>query len=140
MKFFEARLQKDIENLSIPLKYKLVDRSFLFDLKIDTEIYKGLYKFKIEFPEEYPFKSPKLFCMTDVFHPNIDNDGNVCLKVLREGWRPCFDINSIVVSLICAFSYLSGEDALNVEAGDLFEQDYDKFKKKASSARQQTFL
>lgn len=136
MRFWEARIKKDIENLTIPVKYKLEDKTLYFSVDINTDIYNGTYKFRIEFTEEYPFTSPKLFCDSKVFHPNIDSEGRVCLKVLREGWMPCFDINSIIVSLICSFNYLSGEDALNTEAGDLFEQDYELFKCRARSYKQ----
>ena len=52
-------------------------------------------------------------------------------KILREGCRPCFDINSIVVSIICCMNYISGEDALNVEAGDLFESNKEEFIRRA---------
>lgn len=133
MSFLEARIQKDLESLSIPVDFQLKEHILFFKIKMETEIYNGVYEFAIEFPPEYPFKSPKLFCKTAVFHPNIDREGRVCLKVLREGWRPCYDINSIMVSLVCCFHYPSGEDALNVEAGDLFEQDYDKFVEIAKS-------
>lgn len=127
MLFSKARIQKDLENLSVPMEFQLRGDALFFKIRMETEIYNGLYNFRIEFPPDYPFKSPKLFCMTAVFHPNVDREGRVCLKVLREGWMPCYDINSIIVSLILCFHYLSGEDALNAEAGDLFEQDYDRF-------------
>lgn len=34
-----------------------------------------------------------------VYHPNIDNDGNVCLNILREDWKPVLSINSIIYGL-----------------------------------------
>ena len=34
-----------------------------------------------------------------VFHPNIDLEGNVCLNILREDWRPVLSIISIVHGL-----------------------------------------
>lgn len=131
MSFAEARIENDLNNLTIPIKFQKNGLTVNFKLKIDTEIYRGMYDFVLEFPTEYPFKSPKLKCLTKVFHPNIDEQGHVCLKVLREGWLPSYDINSVVVSLICIFYYLSGEDALNTEAGMLFEQDYQEFKRRA---------
>ena len=38
-------------------------------------------------------------CETKVYHPNIDLDGNVCLNILREDWKPVLTINSIVYGL-----------------------------------------
>jgi len=129
--FFHARISTDLENLAIPLEYKLSSNVLDFRLRISTEVYKQTFEFELTFPEEYPFKSPKLRCRTRVFHPNIDEEGHVCLKVLREGWMPTYDLNSIVISLMCAFEYLSGEDALNTEAGDLLDHNYIEFLRRA---------
>ena len=38
-------------------------------------------------------------CETKVYHPNIDLEGNVCLNILREDWKPVLTINSIVYGL-----------------------------------------
>lgn len=134
MSFFHARIQNDLENLAVPLDYELSGDRLTFKLEIHTKIYDGIFKFELAFPREYPFKSPKLRCGTRVFHPNIDSEGHVCLKILREGWMPTYDLNSILVSLLCSFEYVSGEDALNTEAGDLLEQDFDEFVKRARAA------
>jgi len=37
--------------------------------------------------------------LVQVFHPNIDLEGNVCLNILREDWRPVLSIISIVHGL-----------------------------------------
>lgn len=34
-----------------------------------------------------------------VFHPNIDVDGNICLNILREDWKPVLSISSIIYGL-----------------------------------------
>ena len=34
-----------------------------------------------------------------VFHPNIDLDGNICLNILREDWKPVLSINSVIYGL-----------------------------------------
>ena len=31
-----------------------------------------------------------------IYHPNIDLEGHVCLNILREDWKPVFDINSVI--------------------------------------------
>lgn len=38
-------------------------------------------------------------CETLVYHPNIDLEGNVCLNILREDWKPVLAINAIVYGL-----------------------------------------
>lgn len=34
-----------------------------------------------------------------MYHPNIDLEGNVCLNILREDWKPVLTINSIIYGL-----------------------------------------
>lgn len=38
-------------------------------------------------------------CKAQVFHPNIDVDGNICLNILREDWKPVLSISSIIYGL-----------------------------------------
>ena len=40
-----------------------------------------------------------LLFIFQVYHPNIDLEGNVCLNILREDWKPVLTINSIVYGL-----------------------------------------
>ena len=35
-----------------------------------------------------------------VFHPNIDMDGAICLNILREDWKPVLNINQVVYGLL----------------------------------------
>ena len=50
---------------------------------------KGAFRIRIEFPAEYPFKPPKITFMTKVYHPNIDEKGQVCLPIISaENWKP----------------------------------------------------
>lgn len=135
MSFCELRIKNDLDNLVIPIGSAVLDQLKLsFSLVTNSEIYNGRFAFTLSFPEDYPFASPRLVCHTPIFHPNIDERGRVCLKVLREGWMPSYTISSIVVSLIDIFDDPSSIDALNTEAGLLLDGDREAFKKKAQGA------
>lgn len=50
---------------------------------------KGAFKISIEFQAEYPFKPPKVIFLTRIYHPNIDEKGQVCLPIISpENWKP----------------------------------------------------
>jgi len=34
-----------------------------------------------------------------VYHPNIDLEGNVCLNILREDWKPVLTINAVIYGI-----------------------------------------
>ena len=55
-------------------------------------IYEGS-KFVIEFkiPSEYPFRPPKTLFLTRVYHPNINENGEVSIDILNkptQHWSP----------------------------------------------------
>lgn len=41
------------------------------------------YKLSLSFPNDYPFKPPKVKFETGCFHPNVDVYGNICLDILQ---------------------------------------------------------
>lgn len=50
---------------------------------------KGAFRIEINFPAEYPFKPPKICFKTKIYHPNIDEKGQVCLPIISaENWKP----------------------------------------------------
>jgi len=64
----------------------------------DEGFYKnGKFVFSFKIGSSYPHEPPKVKCETQVYHPNIDLEGNVCLNILREDWKPVLTINSIVL-------------------------------------------
>ena len=51
----------------------------------ETSPYSGyLYQFEINFPENYPNSAPTVYCKTDMYHMNIDTDGQVCVDSVNS--------------------------------------------------------
>lgn len=51
--------------------------------------------------------------IVQIYHPNIDTEGNVCLNILRDDWKPVLTINSICFGLQFLFSEPNPDDPLN---------------------------
>jgi ubiquitin-conjugating enzyme E2 M len=66
---------------------------------------------------------------TQIYHPNIDVEGNVCLNILREDWKPVLDINAVIYGLIYLFYEPNPDDPLNREAAELFRNDIRSFER-----------
>ena len=54
-----------------------------------------------------------IIATSQIYHPNIDLEGNVCLNILREDWKPVLNINSIIVGLQYLFLEPNADDPLN---------------------------
>ena len=52
----------------------------------------GVFNLSIWFPEDYPFKPPKVSFISWIYHPNILNDinsrGIISLDILADEWSP----------------------------------------------------
>lgn len=92
-------------------------------------------KFIIKFKDTYPITPPKISCLTKVkikkcahkniiiisyycfgfiffffsqiFHPNIDENGNVCLNVLKLDWNPIINLQMLILGLVLLLNVLS---------------------------------
>lgn len=54
------------------------------------------------FPSEYPFNPPRVSFRTAVFHPNIAQNGAVCMDILKPGtgaWSPLMTVRTVLLSV-----------------------------------------
>ncbi|KAL1817835.1 hypothetical protein DCAR_0522318 [Daucus carota subsp. sativus] len=120
----ELRLHKDISELNLPKACKMSFpngkddlMNFEVTVKPDEGYYKsGKFTFTFQISAIYPHEAPKVKCRTKVYHPNIDLEGNVCLNILREDWKPVLNINTIIYGLYHLFTEPNHEDPLNADA------------------------
>ncbi|GAB4818212.1 hypothetical protein N2152v2_005258 [Parachlorella kessleri] len=133
----ELRLQKDISELDLPknVAIKFPDgkdkiMNFEITLKPDEGMYKGgTFLFTFAVPPSYPHDPPKVKCMTKVFHPNLDLEGNICLNILREDWKPVLTITTIVYGLNFLFLAPNPDDPLNKEAAQMMQSNQSQFER-----------
>jgi len=99
--------------------------------------YGGKFKFLIEVPDDYNMVPPKVKCLTRLWHPNINEEGAICLSLLRHssidglGWAPTRTLKDVVWGLNSLFTdLLNFEDPLNNEAAEHYCKDKDGFKSK----------
>eukprot|EP00093_Oithona_nana_P004166 04166.XXX_155848_156459_1 [CDS] Oithona nana genome sequencing. len=133
----QIRITKDINDLELPktcsTEFPDVNDLLNFRLVIspDEGFYRGgKFTFSFKIGPNYPHEPPKVKCTNKVYHPNIDLEGNVCLNILREDWKPVLTVNAIVYGLQYLFLEPNPEDPLNKEAAHelqnnkrLFEQN-----------------
>jgi ubiquitin-protein ligase len=90
--------------------------------------YNGLiYKLKVEFPNNYPFAPPKLQFLNGMFHPNVDQQGNICLDILKDKWSPVLNVTKALLSVLAIMAEPNPSSALNMDAATLYTSNQDAF-------------
>jgi ubiquitin-conjugating enzyme E2 M len=74
-------------------------------------------------PLEYPSKAPRVRCLTRIFHPNIDLNGNIDLNLLQWDWKSTIELNSVIYGLLYLFYDPNFDDPLNNVASAIYKKD-----------------
>ena len=130
--------QTELQNISkdIP-QAKLIrnrNKKNIMDFKIEytpdktSYWYTGKYIFSFHIPEDYPFTPPKVHCLTKIYHPNIDYNGNVCLNILKENWNPSLTASKWIAGIYFLFYEPNAEDPLNHEVAKVMRENENLFK------------
>ncbi|KAL4944278.1 hypothetical protein BDV06DRAFT_210380 [Aspergillus oleicola] len=132
----QLRVQRDLQELTLGTTMKMTfpnpDDILNFELTIEPD--EGMYKggsfvFTFAVNQNFPHDPPKVKCTQKIYHPNIDLEGNVCLNILREDWKPVLNLNAVVVGMQFLFLEPNASDPLNKEAAEDLRQNRDAFKR-----------
>lgn len=89
----------------------------------DTHWQDGMFKLKLTFTEEYPNKPPQVKFITNVFHPNVYKNGNICLDILQDKWASGSNVESILVSIQSLLNDPNPDSPANAEAARLCREN-----------------
>ena len=103
---------------------------FIISIVPDNGPYKsGQFDFLVRVPERYPRSAPHIKCLTHIYHPNIDDCGEICLSLLDD-W--CVEFNCLlhcVYGLLFLLEHPNLEDPLSPYFCPEDAEDMDTFYK-----------
>ncbi|KAI6115296.1 ubiquitin-conjugating enzyme/RWD-like protein [Pisolithus croceorrhizus] len=121
----QIRVQKDLTELDLPptMKTNFPDPANLLNFTLTISPDEGMYQggafnFSFDINSNYPHEPPKVKCLQTIYHPNVDLEGNVCLNILREDWKPVLNLNSVMPN---------ADDPLNKEAAEELRKNREQF-------------
>mmetsp|Transcript_13576 Transcript_13576/g.20376 ORF Transcript_13576/g.20376 Transcript_13576/m.20376 type:complete len:168 (-) Transcript_13576:227-730(-) len=110
----------------------------------DTPYEGGFFSAKLEFPQDFPNSPPVMTFLTQMWHPNVYDDGKVCISILHppgedkfneletaeERWRPILSVEAIIVSVVSMLSDPNDESPANIDAAVMWRNDRKEFKRR----------
>jgi ubiquitin-conjugating enzyme E2 D/E len=93
----------------------------------DTPYENGEFKIGVQMPTEYPYKAPKMWFETKVYHPNISGDGTICIDILKDQWSAALRLTTVFLSLSSLLANPNPNDPLVPEAANEFRTDREQY-------------
>ena len=107
------------------------DDMFFWDATLfgprDSPYEGGVFFLRIQFPEDYPFKPPRVGFVTRVYHVNVNDKGGICLDILKDQWSPALTTSKVLLSICSLLTDPNPDDPLVPEAAQLYKSDKGKF-------------
>ncbi|KAK1933063.1 ubiquitin-conjugating enzyme family protein [Babesia divergens] len=100
----------------------------------DTEWDGGIFTLSLKFPHDYPHKPPVVRFTTRVFHPNVYQDGSICLDILDKEWSPVFDVCGILTSIQSLLTDPNNKSPANKEAAILYTENRSEYIRKVKDS------
>jgi len=98
----------------------------------------GVFSIRITFSDRYPEKPPRVRFTSKVFHPNVYDDGTLCLDIIQDQWSPCHNICTLLTSIRSLLCDPNCSSPANVEAAQLYSKDRPAYNKRIRRLAQQT--
>lgn len=130
-----TRIQKSPpQGIHVSQKDKITE----FEISIlgpENSAYKGgVFNLEMNLPESYPFSPPSIKFITKIYHPNIDDNGRICLDLLKMppkgSWRPTIGIEGLLVAVRMLLETPNPEDPLMVEIAEVYMNNRTEFERK----------
>ena len=100
-----------------------------------TPYEQGVFKLDVTITERYPYEPPRVRFITPVYHPNIDNNGRICLELLKlppSGcWRPVITIEGILLAIQSLLGSPNPDDPLMENIAQEYRLNKDEFERNA---------
>ncbi|KAG0438290.1 Ubiquitin-conjugating enzyme E2 G1 [Dictyocoela muelleri] len=148
---FHRLQEKGNEHFSVGLSD---DNYYVWDIIIfgpaDTLYENGIFRAKMIFPVDYPEMPPTFKFISEMYHPNIDKEGHVCISILHAGddiygyentserWMPVRNPESVIISIVSLLSSPNCDSPANIDAARDLRDNPDVYKQKVLKCTQKS--
>ena len=136
------RLQKELKMLMLspPINCSaglIEDDIFHWNATImgpeDSPYFGGVFFIDIKFPQDYPYKPPKMRFTTKIYHPNISKTGFICVDILKNNWSPALTISKVLLSICSLLNDPNPDDPLEPDIANEYKNNKKQYIESAQS-------
>ena len=91
---FKLLLMDQVRDISLFKALTLLLMNYLTS-SAGTPYANGHFKVKLVLGKDFPSGPPKGFFLTKIFHPNVSQQGEICVNTLKKDWKPDLGIKHI---------------------------------------------
>lgn len=89
----------------------------------------GVFALTIEIGEKYPFEAPKVHFNTPIYHPNITEEGKICIEILSnpDKWSPTLSLSQILASIYNLLGNPNTGHSLRPDVAKIYDTNIGQF-------------
>ncbi|EAX92253.1 ubiquitin conjugating protein, putative [Trichomonas vaginalis G3] len=88
------------------------------------------FRMQFDFSEDYPHTCPEVKFVDIPFHPNIYQNGSICIDILQQNWSNAYDAAAIMTSIISLLVLPNPHSPANNEAGELYVKNTNEYNRR----------
>jgi len=133
---FNKLMKEPVEGFQISLKNEDLYSWHVSIFGPPKTLYEGGYfKAEMTFPRDYPYSPPAFRFRTEMWHPNIYENGDVCISILHppvddpqsgelpsERWNPTQNVRTVLLSVISLLNEPNTFSPANVDASVMYRR------------------
>lgn len=92
---FRPLLMDQVRNSHLNKAFCIYGQLYFFSSSAGTPYACGHFRVKLVLGKDFPSGPPKGFFLTKIFHPNVSQQGEICVNTLKKDWKPDLGIKHI---------------------------------------------